>query len=185
MALLAHPSLTAVSWPHGLAWPPRPAASDRAVPAAPAQPPSLPPSSDTHGSEDTEPELGHRPEAPRQAGPRRSSQPAQGRLSGWQSRHRGFALPLCPALAPLGLSVGHPLALDFRLAEVGSAGHPPAMQACPSWSEPSSAGGWSDRRDELPDLGGVQGRQGFSTCHSTPFYSQTPTSSLSPILGEG
>lgn len=116
--------------------------------------PSLPPR--THGSEDTEPELGHQPEAPRQAGPRRSSLLRADSAAG--SQGRGFALPLCPALAPLGLSVGHPLALDFRLAEVGSAGHPPAMQACPSRSEPSSAGGWSARREELPDLGGVQGR---------------------------
>lgn len=35
-----------------------------ALPAAPAQPPSLPPSVDTHGSEDTEPEPGRRPGAP-------------------------------------------------------------------------------------------------------------------------
>lgn len=41
----------------------------RAVPVAPAPPPSLPPSSDKHGSEDTEPEPGHRPEGPGQAGP--------------------------------------------------------------------------------------------------------------------
>lgn len=54
----------------GSAWPPHPASpATCAVPVAPAPPPSLPPSSDKHGSEDTEPEPGHRPEGPGQAGP--------------------------------------------------------------------------------------------------------------------
>lgn len=63
-----------IQWPPlqspGSAWPPHPASpATCAVPVAPAPPPSLPPSSDKHGSEDTEPEPGHRPEGPGQAGP--------------------------------------------------------------------------------------------------------------------
>lgn len=94
------------------AWPPRPASPVTCtLPAAPAQPPSLPPSSDTHGSEDTEPERGRRPEAPGRLG-RGALEPAAGWV--WAP-----ALPLPSPAWPAGL----PLVLGVSRLE-GSTGHP-------------------------------------------------------------
>ncbi|XP_047702527.1 translation initiation factor IF-2-like isoform X2 [Prionailurus viverrinus] len=110
--------------PHSLpspARPPRPAARWPALFRLPRHSPrpSLPPR--THGSEDTEPEPGRRPEAPGRLG-RGSREPAAGQTQGLQR----LALALRPPWPGPARSAHRPTALDAGRPEAGSAAHPRA-----------------------------------------------------------
>ena len=171
------PPWAAAAWapwhcPHSLpgpARPPRPAARWPALFRLPRHSPrpSLPPR--THGSEDTEPEPGRRPEAPGRLG-RGGREPAAGQTQGLQR----LALALRPPWPGPARSAHRPTALDAGRPEAGSAGHPRASGRAglplPVGAKAPGGGLWERRGPPTP--GSVH--DGIAPCRFEPLRPRTP-----------